>query len=133
MKIRVDSKDIVIFIMFSILLLYFVAIGVLNISSFASDGVLYGLNPIEAFTGEYLAPTMVFFLVALIAIMSLSSSLIFKRESGFGITTKKKDKGYSRWATDAEMKKEFKMVLPNHYNSDVAGIPLINNGMSFTT
>ena len=128
MKIRVDSKDIVIFIMFSILLLYFVAIGVLNISSFASDGVLYGLNPIEAFTGEYLAPTMVFFLVALIAIMSLSSSLIFQRESGFGITTKKKDKGYSRWATDAEMKKEFKMVLPNHYNSDVAGIPLINNG-----
>lgn len=62
MKIRVDSKDIVIFIMFSILLLYFVAIGVLNISSFASDGVLYGLNPIEAFTGEYLAPTMVVFL-----------------------------------------------------------------------
>ena len=60
--------------------------------------------------------------------MSLSSSLIFQRESGFGITTKKKDKGYSRWATDAEMKKEFKMVLPNHYNSDVAGIPLINNG-----
>ena len=52
MKIRVDSKDIVIFIMFSILLLYFVAIGVLNISSFASDGVLYGLNPIEAFTGD---------------------------------------------------------------------------------
>ena len=128
MKIRVDSKDMTIFILFSILLLYFVAIAVLNISTIASDGEFYGLNPLEAFSEEYLATTLVFFLVALIGIMASVKSLIFQREKGFGITTKKKDKGYSRWATESEMKQEFKMVNPSSYESEVAGIPLINNG-----
>lgn len=128
MKIRADLKDIIIFIIFAILLLYFVAIGVLNIYSFAQTQRFYGINPIEAFTGELLAPTMVFYLVALIGIMASVSSLFFEREKGFGITTKKKDKGYSRWASETEMKKQFKLINPTVKTAEYAGIPLINNG-----
>ncbi|MEG2232783.1 MAG: type IV secretory system conjugative DNA transfer family protein, partial [Bacilli bacterium] len=128
MKFRADSKDILIFIIFVILLLYFVAIGVLNVTSFAESQQFYGLNPIEAFSGDLLAPTMVFFIVSLIGIMTSVSSLFFERESGFGITTKKKDKGYSRWASDSEMKKELKLVNPIEYTSVNAGIPIINTG-----
>lgn len=128
MKIRADEKDVTIFIIFCILLLYFVAIAVLNISSFAQEGTFYGLNPVEAFTGDLFAPTMVFYLVALIGIMSSVSSLIFERESGFGFTTKKKDKGYARWCTDSEMKKELKEVIPSAETAANAGIPIINTG-----
>lgn len=128
MKLRADAKDFVIFIVFCVVLLYFVAIGVLNISSFATNQKLAGLNPIPAFTGENLAPTMVFFLVALIGIMTSVSSLFFEREKGFGIATTKKDKGYARWATDKEMKSKLKLVNPSSEKSDAAGIPLINNG-----
>ena len=52
-------------------------------------------------------------------------SYFFEMEKGFGITTEKKDKGYSRWAKDKEMKKELKYVDPNAKNSTVAGVPLI--------
>ena len=50
-------------------------------------------------------------------------------EKGIGITTNaKKEKGYSRWSTDKEMKKKLKVVSPSAEKSDVAGIPLINDG-----
>ncbi|MDD3187145.1 MAG: type IV secretory system conjugative DNA transfer family protein [Bacilli bacterium] len=128
MKFRIDSKDMLIFLIFCLILLYIVAIGVLNISSFAQTGELYGLNPVEAFSSDYFAPTMVFYIAAIIGIMTSVSSLIFERENGFGLTTKKKDKGYSRWASESEMKKELKMVNPKSETAAFAGIPIINNG-----
>ena len=128
LKFRAEAKDIAIFVLFAIVLLYFVAIGVLNVTQFVTDSTLWGFNPIPAFQGDLLAPTMVFYLIALIAIIASVSSYFFDREKGFGITTSKKDKGYSRWAKESEMKSELKMVSPNQETSDVAGIPLINNG-----
>ena len=45
----------------------------------------------------------------------------------FGFTSEKKDKGYSRWAKDKEMKaeKDIVMVTPQQEVSDAAGVPLL--------
>ena len=129
LKFRADAKDVLIFVIFSIFLLYFVAIAVVNLGSFAQDGVLAGLNPLPAFGPDYLIATIVGYVAALVAIIMSVSSLFFEREKGIGFSTDpKKDKGYSRWATDKEMKKELKLVHAKDLTSDAAGIPLINNG-----
>ena len=55
MKFKVETKDLVVFIIFCIFLLYICCIGVLNASSILSnEGKLYGLVPFEAFTKEYI-------------------------------------------------------------------------------
>ena len=129
LKFRADAKDVLIFVIFSIFLLYFVAIAVVNLGSFAQDGVLAGLNPLPAFGPDYLIATIIGYIAALVAIIMSVSSLFFEREKGIGFSTDpKKDKGYSRWATDKEMKKELKLVHAKDLKSEVAGIPLINNG-----
>ena len=46
-------------------------------------------------------------------------------EKGVGFTTEKKDKGYSRWAKDKELKAELAMVRPQDETSKAAGVPLI--------
>ena len=129
LKFKAEKKDIVIFVIFAIALLYLVAIAVLNVVSFISDNSFHGLNPLLAFTPQYFAPTMVFYIAALIAVFASVSGYFFEREKGFGIETgPKKEKGYSRWATDKEMKKNLQKVDPMAEESDVAGIPLMNNG-----
>lgn len=129
LKFRADAKDISIFVIFAAFLLYFVAIAVLNVGTFAKDSTLHGFNPLPAFSENYLAPTMVFFLVALIAIITSVSSYFFDREKGFGVVTDPKtDKGYSRWAKDKEIKNLLGLVIPNSKTSASAGVPLINSG-----
>ena len=129
LKFRATPKDMAAFVAFSVVLLYFVAILVLNIGSIARDGEIYGFNPIPAFMGENLPKTMIAFLLILIVIIMGVSGTIFNREKGIGFEVKdKSDKGYSRWAKEKEMKKELKMILPNAENSPYGGIPIINNG-----
>jgi len=129
LKFRADAKDVFIFIVFSIFLLYFVAIAVVNLGTFAQEGTFSGLNPLPAFSKDYLLATIIGYIGALVAIIMSVSSLFFEREKGFGFSTDpKKEKGYSRWATEKEMKKELKLVHAKDVKSDVAGIPLINNG-----
>lgn len=129
LKFRAEAKDFIIFAIFCVVLLYFVAIGVLNLHTFSRTGNFYGFNPIEAFSKDFITATLVFFFFALVAIMLSVSSLFFDREKGIGISTAaKKEKGYSRWATTKEMKKELKKVYPGQETSQHAGLPLINNG-----
>ncbi len=129
LKFRATPKDMAAFCAFSVVLLYFVAIMVLNINSMATEGELVGFNPIPAFIGENLPKTMIAFLLILIVIIMGVSTTIFNREKGIGFEVKDKaDKGYSRWAKEKEMKRELKMVLPGAENSLYGGIPLINNG-----
>ena len=124
-KLRADAEDLTIFIMFAIFLLYIVAISVANVSSFASTGQLSGLNPLPAFTSEHIFSTVVLYLVALLGLFASVSSMFFDREKGFGITTEKKDKGYSRWAKEKEIKEELKCVPIKATNSKDAGVPII--------
>jgi len=126
LKFRADSKDVALFIAFAIFLLYVVALGVINLSSFASYGVFAGFNPFPAFSSEYIFTTLVFYIVALGASFMGVSSYFFEREEGIGFTMNKKDKGYSRWAKEKEMKKALKCVRPSDETAEHAGIPLIS-------
>lgn len=130
MKFRAEPKDIMMFIAFCFFLLYMVAIGVLNATSLLNTGTFYGVVPFEAFSGEYIATTLTFFFLVLIGIFVAVSSYFFDREKGFGFKTSKKDKGYSRWAKDKEIKtaKNIHEIDPKAYTAPYAGIPVINNG-----
>ncbi len=128
MKFRADSKDVAIFIGFCLLLLYLCALVVLNVHTLATEGTFYGIVPIEAFTPDYIATTLTLFVLALGGIFFSVSSYFFDRDKGFGFSTKKKDKGYSRWCKDKEMKKTLSMVDPSADEIDAAGIVVINDG-----
>lgn len=131
LKFRATAKDFLIFIIFCIVLLYLVAIAVLNIASFAANMTFHGFNPFPAFSSTYIWHTIIGFIFALVFILTSVSSYFFERESGVGITTKQKEeKGYSRWATEKEFKTQADIhrILPQSETSEYAGIPLINNG-----
>lgn len=128
MRFRVEAKDLVIFIVFCIFLLYICCVGVLNVASISRTGEFYGLLPFKAFSSEYIGTTLVFFALALIGIFGAVSSYIFDRESGFGFSLGKNEKGYARWARKGEVKKQLKKVDPKAYTSDAAGLVVMNNG-----
>ena len=132
LKFRADKKDIVIFLIFCVVLLYLIAIAVLNLNSFATEGEFRGLNPFPAFSKEFILPTLVFYILSLVAIIAGCSSLFFDREEGFGITTEKKTKndGYSKLMSESDMKKDYgvKKVHLKDDSYDAGGIPIINNG-----
>ena len=129
LKFTADAKDWVIFCLYLVLILYLVAIAVLNIASLSREGQFYGLNPIEAFINpDYLKPTIVFFILFVLAGIASVQSKFFEMEKGIGFSTNKKESGYSRWAKEDEIKRELKPVNPKSPTSDVAGIALINDG-----
>lgn len=129
-KFRADPEDILIFILFAIFLLYVVALGVANLSSFASTGYLSGVNPFPAFAPKYITTTIVLYLVVLGCLFASVSSYFFEREKGFGVTTEKKDKGYSRWAKDKEIQAQNKVekININDEHTNAAGVPLLYKG-----
>ena len=129
LKFRADKDDVMIFIVFAIFLLYIVAIGVVNLHSFATEGYFSGLNPFPAFAPRFLWITLLIYFLALIGMLVSVKSYFFEMEKGFGFTSEKKDKGYSRWAKDKEIKAEddIVMVTPQQEVSDAAGVPLILN------
>lgn len=129
LKFRAEPKDWLIFIIFAIFLLYFISIAVGNVIAFTRNIELPGLNPIPAFDSDIFPLTMIIYIGVLILVFSSVSSLFVEREKGFGISSSpKKEKGYSRWATDKEMKRNLKYVNPKLDKCDVAGVPLMNNG-----
>ena len=130
MKFRAEPKDIMMFLAFCFFLLYMVAIGVLNATSLLNTGTFYGIVPFQAFSGEYIATTLTFFFLVLIGIFVAVSSYFFDRGKGFGFKASKKDKGYSRWAKDKEIKtaRNIHEIDPKAYTAQYAGIPVINNG-----
>ena len=125
LKFRADPHDLLIFGIFAGFLLYVVAIVVVNLSTFATEGTLSGLNPFPAFEPKYILTTLTFFILALGALFISVSSYFFDREKGLGLTTEKKDKGYSRWAKDKEIKEELDCVPVQAKRAKAAGIPLI--------
>lgn len=109
------------------------AIAVLNFSSFLNEGEFYGLNPIKAFSSDYIVITLFMFIIALILIFTSVSSYIFNKEKGKGFGIKigeKQESGYARWSTDKEIKSDANIakVDPKADTLNAAGIPLINNG-----
>ena len=126
-KFRADADDLLIFILFAVFLLYIVAIVVANIHTFGVEGRLTGLNPLPAFSSECIKATILFYLLSLLGLFTGVTSWFFEREKGFGITTDKKDKGYSRWAKEKEIQKELCCIPLTTKNTKEAGVPLILN------
>ena len=130
---RADKKDWMIFGGYALVLLYFVAIALLNIIQFAKgdlDHPFHGLNPFPAFASDMIGLTFTCYIIALVASIFSVSDRFFDREKGFGFSTeaKKASKGYSRWTNEEEMKKELTMVKVQVPEADAGGLPLINNG-----
>ena len=133
LKFRADKKDWIIFGGYALVLLYFVAIALLNIMQFAKgdlDHPFHGLNPFPAFSGDNIGLTLTCYIIALVASIFSVSDRFFDREKGFGFSTeaKKASKGYSRWTSLDEMKKELTMVKVQAPTADAGGLPLINDG-----
>lgn len=125
MKIKVEKKDLIIFCAFCVFLLYLCAIGVLNTASIVSEGKFYGFLPFKAFTAKYIGMTFFLFIAALIGIFMAVKSYIFDRDKGFGFSVgTKKEKGYSRWATDKEFQKGLEVVDIKQNKLPAAGIAL---------
>ena len=142
LKFRADKEDVAIFISFSIFLLYVIAIAIVNLSTLAKDGTFSGLNPFPAFEPEYIAATLLFYFLAILALIMSVSSKFFEMEKGIGFTMDKKDKGYSRWAKDKEIEnqKNVEVININDKKTKFAGTPLmykkdniwVDNGESHT-
>ena len=128
MRFSADAKDFKIFVGFCFLLLYVCAIGVLNAHSLATEGSFYGFLPFEAFTLEYLGTTLILFFLILMGVCFSVSSYFVERENGFGFSAQKKEKGYSRWCKNNEMKKTLKEIDPSAEKLDHAGIAIISDG-----
>ncbi len=134
MKFKVEPKDFFLFVLYCIILLYLCALAVSNLFSLLKTGTFYGLLPFSAFTFKYLPFTLGLFIGALIFIFTSVSSYIFSKEKGKGVGLKvgkdKKSDGYSRWASEKEIKESshVEKVIPTEKEIKAAGIPLINNG-----
>ena len=133
LKLRAEAKDWALFGGYCVVLLYFVAIAVLNVIQFAQGDVDHpfaGLNPFPAFAPGYFGLTIFSYIVAVIASIYSVKDRFFDLEEGFGLSLegKKNSKGYSRWLEPRELKKELKMVKVQEEKSNAGGIPLINNG-----
>ena len=129
LKFRAEPRDWLIFIIFAIFLLFFIAIAVGNVTSLVNGTELTGINPFPALSPNLFPLTMIIYIAVLILVFTSVSSYFFEREKGIGFSAApKKEKGYSRWATDKEMKKNLKKIDPRAEQTEYGGIPLMNNG-----
>lgn len=132
LKFRATVKDFIIFLIFALFLFYLVALVVANLNSLGIDGYFVGLNPMRAFSNaNNTTATIVFYVLALIALMATVSNKFYDRDKGFGFgKPKKEEDGYSRWATDKEMKedKTIKKIVLKDKDYTAGGVPIINNG-----
>ena len=129
LKFKAEARDVVIFCLFLILLLYLVALAVVNGVTFLEEGTLRGFNPLPAFSPSYIAVTILFYLIAVFAAFASVQSYFFDVEKGVGISIgSKTEKGYSRWAKDKEFQKELVQISPTDVTIEKGGIPLKNDG-----
>ena len=128
LKFKADAQDVLIFVIFSIFLLYVVCLGVLNFPELAMSGHFYGLNPLPAFAPSKILTTIVLYLLFLAGIFMSVSSYFFDMESGVGFSMgAKSDKGYSRWAKEKEMieQEHVEFISQSDPDATAAGTPLL--------
>ena len=131
LKFTADKKDWIMFGIYAVILLYFVAIAVLNIAQFASgdiDHPFHGFNPFPAFSKNFIATTIILYIIALIASITSVSDRFFDVEKGLGFSTsKKEEKGYSKWLDEKDLKKArgIKPILIDSETADTGGIPVM--------
>ena len=128
LKFRAEKKDVIIFLIFSLILFLLICLAVSNIGSFLSEeGTFSGLNIVPALT-TYLPLTLLLFIVCIIAMFMSVQSWFIEREEGVGFQIgSKREKNYSHWEKDSEMKKgqDIVAVDPLAPKANAAGIPII--------
>jgi len=127
LKFRADTKDVIIFLAFTALVFILISLAVSNVGLFISEGEFAGFTIIPAIT-KYFWFTMMLFIIAIIAMFMSVQSWFFEREEGIGLQIgEKKEKNYSRWEKDKEMKKGLDIVAvdPLAPKTEAAGIPII--------
>ena len=101
LRLKVEPKDLVIFCIFSFVWLIVVQLLVININAFIEEEP-FTINIFLVFTDGvmFLMTIIGFFLGIIIGLISVKS-YIFDRGTGIGIEVgAKKEKNYSRWATE---------------------------------
>ena len=126
-KFRASPEDLMRFAAICIALFFVICIAVSNILVFSQYGRLSGFNPLPALEPEHILDTLFVYILCIVGLFVSVKSYFFEREKGFGITTEKKDKGYSRWAKEKEIKEELEKVEIQQKRSKAAGVPLILN------
>lgn len=135
LKFRAEKKDVVAFLWACLLLLIVVAMCVVNFyHSGADDERLFIDGQLtwtfafyKGFFPPYLFYTIIFWLVAIVALMASVSSHFFEREKGIGFAKGKKEDGFGRFAKEDEYKK-FENVEPvslTAKEATAAGFPLV--------
>lgn len=127
LKFSADPKDASYFLLFTLFLFYLIAVGVGNITSITSGEGPVWFNPFPGLSPDNIFGTLLFFIIAMFAIISLVSSYFFDRDSGFGLSKEKKSKGgYSDWAKPKDIKEArgTKCVVESESTFQAAGIPL---------
>lgn len=129
MRFSAETKDVVIFIIFSLVWLFVVSLAVANVSEFL-NGESLTINLFLAFSGKNIAATIIFFLAGIIAAFAGVKSVFIEKDddnTGIGFSVgQKKEKNYARWAKDKEIEQgiDVKAVDPQAAKADAAGIPL---------
>ena len=129
MKFRISSKDLGVLALFVILLFYLCTLITGNVGSLTSGGGFI-LSPFPGIF-KYFGATFVLFIIFILLVFSSVQSNVIDRKKGFGFEIgEKQEKGYSRWSKDKEIKndKGVEVVDPLAMETNVAGIPLVNDG-----
>ena len=127
LKLRADAKDLIIFGIFGVVLLYVIALTISNIGTFLREQEFCGLNPFPAFQHNFLLTIALWIIIIVVLFLSVQTNF-FERESGIGFEVgAKKEKNYSRWAKKKEIERGLDVVEvdPKADKASAAGIPLI--------
>lgn len=134
LKFRAEHKDIVAFLWACLLLLFVVALCVVNFYHVAEDsmaasttGFHWTFNFIPAFFPPRLGYTLIFWIISVVTLTASVSSHFFSREKGFGIVQGKKEDGFGRFAKEDEYKKApgVEPVEMSAKEATAAGFPLV--------
>ena len=95
LKLKAEARDWIIFVIYAVFLFFLICVAVVNLGTFATESRFSGFNPFLAFQRDYIGPTMVFYLGALIASFVSVQNHFFEREKGIGFSVRaKKEKGF---------------------------------------
>ena len=132
LKVKVTSKDLTLFVLFCIVLLYLSSIAVLNVFSIINNQEFFGFNPIPGFLLPYLPATLIVFIgVLLVIFLSVSSTIFEFSKGGPGLKIGEKESdGYSRWMEEKEMKASWNIYKVGVQDEDAehGGVVFINDG-----
>ena len=126
LKFRADAKDMTIFGIFAAVLFLLMCFAIANVGNFIEEGE-FTLNLFLALI-KYPLVTITLYIVVLIAMFMSVQSWFIEREEGIGFKIgDKKEKNYSHWAKDKEIKHGLDVaeVDPLAPKTEAAGIPLI--------